>query len=173
MLVESALPCSWIWGEILPRRSLMDIGSWFSDGRTGGNPISPVESMPFEVAPQFSVGGAQSGYVKVAPQCSVGARSGYVEEGCSNALYLSFLQLFERTMYIIFLVSFLPLVAGFGEMQCHIYYRLAHWWFGLDSYRKPKLISLFCFFTRFEADKPESLSNRCELSFSWPHTLSS
>ena len=59
--------------------------------------------------------------LEVAPQLSVGARSlGYVEIGHSNALYLSFLPLLGLTMCIIFLVSFLPLVAAFGEMRCYI-----------------------------------------------------
>ena len=40
--------------------------------------------------------------------------------GPSNVLYLPFLRLCERTMYIVFLVSFLPLVAGFGEVRCCI-----------------------------------------------------
>ena len=36
------------------------------------------------------------------------------------SIYLSFLPLLGRTMYMVFLVSFLPLVAGFGEMRCYI-----------------------------------------------------
>ena len=128
----------------------------------GCHPISPVESDR----------DAARGRTSVFRGCTIRIRRcGAFQHSLSAFHFYS-----SRTMYIVFLVSFLPLVAGFGEMRCHYIIVWHIRWYGLDSCRKLELkfISLFCFVTRFKADKPkEFFSKRCEFSFVWPHTLSS
>ena len=136
--------------------------------------------MLLEVAPQFPVTG-----------CTIRIRRSFPD---TTRSHLSFPWVHDQDMSRLGLpplstFRFYSFSVLDGPCTLSFSSRFCHWWqvlvrcdvvysfgtfddrSGFNSCRRPKFISLFCFVTRSEADKLEFLSNRCELSFVWPHIV--
>ena len=132
--------------------------------------------MLFEVAPQCFVGGCT---IRIRRSFQDTIRSHlsfpWVHDQDTSRSGLPPLSTFRFYSFLVLdgpcTLSFLSRFCHWWQVlvRCDVVYRFATFdnKSGLGSCRKLKLISLFCFVTRSdsEADKPEFLRNRCELSF--------